>query len=431
MSAEGDRLLNGDTIHRDRLPLVREPSLSCWSTYKHLFVLSGWIFTVSISNMVRPYLVGLKKDFFSHSDSDAALVQGIITCCVGLVVILVSGMYGGVMDATGRKPFFIVSSAANVVQISAVVAFPHTIIIYMVLSGLASILQTSFVTASAADVYGRDARVRILAALSAIGSLSSLVVLLATMINERLCAYIGLGGAVSSVIYSFVCVPETLAKRKPATMAGKANEADRVRLNPCVVLLTLMKSKCFAACVAINCCFQFALSGINTILFFYLNQKSDFGSNDFAYLQVEMSLTEPICVLVVLPLLQRFLSNVKIVALSLLMLLLQLVLIPTVNASKWPVFALVVPMGSLASVGGPILLAMLQNDSDEGEHSDQGRRMSVVQATAAVASAIGPLLLGVMFAALPSTLAYLPFLVCAVVVVPFFVLSTQLHRWTK
>ena len=400
-----------------------ESDRGCCAKWKNTILLCIWIFLMASSNVVsQPFLITIKKDYFG-TDQKAAMIQSIIQCTSAFLGIFIAPSYGKLMDSWGRRPFFLITSAGNCVVLALLYAFQHKIIVYMLASGVMSLMQSSFTLAFVSDSYSSKMRMRVFGIIAAIGNLSILIVVVAIALNDSsVCMLIGLGFSVVALIYTFFVMPETLDQslRVPIT-------AETLKENPLKAVAHLRKSKVVLSLCAVVSCFLVAQVGTGDVYQFYLNQRLGFTPTDNAILLIEVAIVAPICLLVVLPLLLRYFSPQLTIMIALVMLIAELILIATIWA-WWAIFAIVVPVAEITNILLPVVLGLL---SAAGSKKDQGRRMAGFQAIMDLMDAIGPLLFGLLYGFLPPNLSFMPFAVAAAFVVPPFLLCFKLSKYLK
>lgn len=399
----------------------REQNLTVRQRYKPAFIIGVFAFLVTVSQLSQPFLPERKKKYFG-SDKEAAEIQSIIDCVSAFFGVLLASAYGKLSDRFGRRPFFLLFAFANFVTQATVALVPGNILVAMITNGVAKLVQQSFLFAWLADCYSSKMRMQVVAFISAVGAFSSLFMIATVFMSFQMTAYVCLGISVILMLYAFFVIEETLPEERRIQLT-----LDDVAHNPFAAIVDLAKSKVAAGLTAILFLYSVAQVGTGDIYMFYLNERVGFTSSDNAYLVCGAGITEPIFYLLVLPRMLRLFSPSMIILFTLFALILELVTIVTLWA-KWAAFAFGLPIVSFVNLLPPVAFGLLQNTC---KASDLGQRMAGVQAALDFASAIGPLFFGLLYGNLTNTLMFLPFVICAALVVPPMFITTRLVKWMK
>ena len=403
----------------DHVKELREQNATFWQKYNGAIKVGVFAFLLSLSALTVPFLPERKKDYFG-SDKKAALVQSIIDCITALLGLLLASIYGKLCDRYGRRPFFLLLSVVNSLTAASLVLFPNNILITMIVGGLASLVQQSFLFAWLADVYSSKMRMQVVAIISAVSSFSAIFMITTAFVKFHLMSYICLGASALAIAFAFFFIEETL----PIERRIKLTSSD-VLHNPFAAIIALAKSKVAAGLTAILFFFGVAQVGTGDIYMFYLNERIGFTAVDNAYLVCLAGIIEPFFFLVVLPRALRILSPNMMILATLCFLIIELVTIATLWA-KWAAFAFGIPVVSFVNLLSPVVFGLLQNTC---KASELGQRMAGVQATMDLASAIGPLFFGLLYGNLKNALMFLPFVVCAGLAIPPILIALRLTKW--
>lgn len=420
--------------------------------YKFLMIVGLWVFLSNLQGLNTPFLTKVKSDQLG-GDQRAGEIQSIVACVGASVGMFTATVYGQLVDTLGRRPFFILGSFVVAIN-SAMVAFLRDhIIVSIIFSAFAGLVQQSYINASIADVYSTKMRMTAMSILIAVSSFCGVLIIVTTFLDEQICSYLAFGSSVLMIIVSLF-IPETLTiaqerraeverrllndsifrRQHPDALEPSAapteNDQSISRIkceNPFAAMTHLVKSKVMLGAVTILFFYMMAQVGTGDVYMFYLAERISFTEKDNAYVIVESALLQPLVLMVFLPIALKFISPVMIILFSLAMLIAELVTIATLWA-LWPVFAIGVPLVALTLLLQPVLTGIVQN---AGNERDQGRRMTGLQAFTDFADALGPLLFGLMFGKLDKALVFLPFVICAGLVVIPVIISLRLNKWMK
>jgi MFS family permease len=419
--------------------------------YKFLMIVGLWVFLSNLQGLTMPFLTKIKSDQLG-GDQRAGEIQSIVACVGATVGMFTATVYGQLVDTLGRRPFFILASFVVAIN-SAMVAFLREhIIVSIIFSAFAGLVQQSYVNASIADVYSTKMRMKAMSILIAVSSFCGVLIIITTFLDEDICAYIAFGSSIIMIIVSLF-IPETLTiaqerrveverrllndsifrRQHPDALEPSdivASEQSEIRIkceNPFAAMTHLVKSKVMLGAVTIFFFYMMAQVGTGDVYMFYLAERINFTEQDNAYVIVESAILQPLVLMVFLPIALKYISPVMIILFSLSMLIAELVTIATLWA-LWPVFAIGVPLVAFTQLLQPVLTGIVQN---AGNERDQGRRMTGLQAFTDFADALGPLLFGLMFGKLDKALVFLPFVVCAGLVVIPVIISLRLNKWMK
>jgi DHA1 family tetracycline resistance protein-like MFS transporter len=373
-------------------------------TYKPAIKVGVFTFLMSVPGILtQPVLIEAKKDYFG-SDQQAALVQSIMDCVTAGVNLLLVVLYGRLLDAVGRRPFFILSALFGVAAYVTLVAFPSTPIIFMLVSEAGNLVQSSFAIAYLSDLATPAQRPKffaLTAAVSTVVLLLGIVNAVVTNMNVRILYLVGAILSGMGLLFAVFFLPESLPKEKrtPLKCRGAANPLSDVSV--------MCKSRTLILCTVISVIVDLADIGVGDVYMFYLNQRVGFNEQDMGWLFVELSVIGPVCLLVALPLLLRMLSPSFVMSIALIGNAGVMVIIATIWA-KWPIFAFAAPMAGIMAMVTPIIQATVTNTGNE---ADVARRVTALVAIGDLCSAIGPLPFGLLYAKLQGTLTAVPFFV--------------------
>lgn len=377
---------------------------------------------------VSPRLPMMKKDWFG-GNQQAAYAQSIIDCSSALLALLLSGFYGRVLDAVGRRPFFLAYAAMLVVeQLALLCSYPNPVP-YMILSGFTKLIQTSFMISWLADKYDAERRPTVFPVVTACAiGVGILPGALNIFYDADVVMLVGLGCALVCFIYATLFIEESMEPEEMrSARSGFTFCGALLRRNPFSGISTILSSKVATAAVAIYAASELGNAGRNEICVYYLNQQVGFDTQDNAAFTLEFGLLSPLYLLVLLPLLLKKLSAVSILAGAVASLFAQLVLIAVVWA-KWPIFAFIGPLSPVNGWAFPIVLSLLAN---AGRRDEQGRRQAAATALGDLATAFGPLMFGQLFAALKGQWAGLPFFASGLFLVPAVAVCRWLPSWIR
>jgi MFS family permease len=107
--------------------------------------------TVGSYVITFPPLVLIKKRYFG-SDRQAALAQSLFDGGGALVNLWVTTLYGRLLDAYGRRPFFLAASATTLLAVTSLALFPATPLVFMSVQRLSGLVQGSYLHAHITDI---------------------------------------------------------------------------------------------------------------------------------------------------------------------------------------------------------------------------------------------------------------------------------------
>ena len=388
-----------------------------WTGLKRILIYWG-LYTASM--MVIPILPGIKKDYFGD-DKTAAMYQSMLDCSVALVGLFTASIYGMLMDSLGRRVFFLIGSAWNMIAIFILLVFYDYIVVFMIVYGSTKIIQVSYAFSMITDLYNAKSRTVAFAAMVAVGGGTAMTSLYVAFASRGSVIAASLVFSAFAFIYALFSIPETLAPDLVKPFSLKSLE------NPFASMKELVRSKAVMGCVAIFGFFMIAQVGTGEIYMYYLNDRIDFNDTDNAIAYVESGFLTPIIQLIVFPLLSKRMSSVKIIMVCLASLLVELVMIGAAFA-KWPMFAFAVPLLALTQMLVPTVYAILANT---GTDEDQGRRMAGITAVSDLCQAIGPLFFGQLYAHSSGWWGILPFALSAGFVFPCVFLTLRIEKWVE
>lgn len=419
--------------------------------YKFLMIVGFWVFLTNLQGLNNPFLTKIKADQLG-GDQKAGELQSIVACVGATVGMCTATVYGQLVDSWGRRPFFIIASVAIAIN-SALIAFLRDhIIVSIIFSAVMGLVQQSYINAAIADVYSTKMRIKAMSILISVSAFCGVLIIVTTFLTGDMCAYIAFGSSILTIGVS-LWIPETLTiaqerraeverrllndsifqrqhpdALEPSNVATSDESDGKVKCeNPFAAMAHLAKSKVMLGSVTILFFYMMAQVGTGDVYMFYLAERISFTEKDNAYVIVESALIQPVVIAVLLPIAMKYVSPVMIILFSLCMLIAELVTIATLWA-LWPVFAIGVPLVAFTQLLVPVLTGIVQN---AGNERDQGRRMTGLQAFTDFADAVGPLIFGLMFGNLDKALVFLPFVICAGLVVIPLVITLRLNKWMK
>jgi len=194
--------------------------------------------------------------------------------------------------------------------------------------------------------------------------------------------------------------------RKPMTLRGACG-------NPLTGAGVLLRSKAMTILTISVIVVVVADVGTQDVMLYYLNDRIGFNGQDNAFFFVEMALMSLIGNLAITPLMLRYVSTITVLCVAVLSNAVLLVLIATAWA-PWGIFAFVAPLYGLLVMATPLLNTMITNI---GHERDVGKRITAMTAVSDFCNALGPLIFGLLYGALPRELMVLPFIVFAALIV--------------
>jgi MFS family permease len=405
----------------DRQKELKEETAKFWEKYGPGVKVGIFSLLSAVSTLTQPFLPEIKKKYFG-SDPKAAQMSSIILAASAVVGMFTASAYGKLSDSYGRRPFFILFALANLLTQASVAFFSDTILVSMVVGGVANLIQGSFMFAWLGDTYSSKMRMQMVAVISAVSSFSALLFITTIFVKFDLMKYICVGAAVLQVVFVYFFIDESL----PPDSRTALTAAD-VLHNPFGAMLSLAKSKVALGLTTILFFYVISQLGTGDIYMYYLNQRIGFTAVDNAYIACAAGIVEPFFFLFVLPRALRVVSPMLLMTAILCCVILELLIIATLWA-KWAAFALALPMVAFVNLMTPVALGLLQNTCSA---SSLGQRMAGVQAVIDLGSAIGPLFFGLLYAHVNNALIFLPFVVCAVLALPPIFVSLKVNKWIK
>jgi DHA1 family tetracycline resistance protein-like MFS transporter len=360
--------------------------------------------TVLPAILAKPSLVEVKKDYFG-SDKKAALVGSVIDACVATVNLFLAVLFGRALDAFGRRPFFLITGLLTVITYGLLAAFPETPIFFMGGQAMLGLVQGSYMTSYLADVASPEMRPKFFAVTAAVSTFVLIFGLFSALldVSNRVTFLIGAAVAGAGLLYAFFAIPESLSeeKRTPMKAAGA--------FNPLSGMGVLFRSRVLILCTIIIVVTKVADIGVGEVYGFYLNERVGFNKKDFGFLFAEVALVAPVALLVVMPLMLKYLSPSLVMCVALVANAAVAVMIATVWA-KWPIFAFATPVAGVMLMISPIVQGIVTN---AGSEADLAKRLTALVAVGDVCGAIAPLPFGVLYSQLHGEMAAIPFFVSA------------------
>lgn len=277
----------------------------------------------------------------------------------------------------------------------------------IVSQSLGTVIQGSYVNAYVADLYDPRRRLVIYGALAAVGSLSSVAGIVGAQLSMTTLGVVSVSLCVIQAIVAAVFVKESLPPEQRTSL--RCHGAD----NPFASIKRISHSKVAMTSLAITGLLVFSQVGMGDVVWFYLNQRINFGPSQIAIGGLEFGIMQPLALLLLLPLMSRYLSPVRIILIALAALMAQQI-VTAVAWADWLVFWLVTPLYGLTLFAAPTTTTLLANTAAA---DDQGRRMAGIAAVVDLCEALGPLDFGLTYSNMHGPL----------VVLPFFYLGRVLH----
>lgn len=375
----------------------------CCGTYKYAMLVGVLVvFTSLPSILTQPIMPDIKRDYFG-SDRKAGFVQSMVDCGVALLNTLFAVFYGRIMDAIGRKPFFVAQTGLGVVCFALLMVFPTNPVPFMAASAVRNLIQGSYMQAWLSDMSTADKRATFFAIAQAISTAVLLFALFVALLDVANEVFFGmaLASSVVALLFAIFVLPESLPpeRRQPLSTAGMRN--------PFAGITILCKSRILLLSTGIIAIVAIADVGVGEVYMFYLNDRVGFGKKDRAFLFVEISVLAPIALVGVMPLMLRWLSPPFVLTTAVVANAAVMIIIATIWA-KWPIFAFAAPVAALMQMAGPIMQTVITN---AGDPADIAKRLTAMAAVGDLCQAIGPLVFGLMYGTLKGALATIPFFV--------------------
>jgi predicted MFS family arabinose efflux permease len=373
--------------------------------------------TAAPSLFISPSMIEIKRRYFG-SDRHAAAVQSMVDCVFALFNAAAAPFIGRLFDAFGRKPFFLLQGTVVMLACVAAVFSTENPVPWMAGKAIASTIQASYQMVLIADVFTPEYRSRALAVRLAAGFTIALsgVVIAVLQLSDGVSFACAAVLAAASVPYAFFLITESLPaeRRVPVSRSGGGNPFKGIGI--------LFASPTMICCTIIICLVGTAMVGTGEVWQFYLNQRLGFTSTDLRVMGTMDGIAVPFALLVMLPVLLRFFTPVMVVFIGIAGCLAMIVFMATAWA-KWVIFGIVVPMGMFAVFLTPVLLGVISNS---GDPADLAKRFAAITAVGDLCGAVGPLIFGLMYGALPPALSALPFAFAAVLLVIAGMMATKL-----
>jgi DHA1 family tetracycline resistance protein-like MFS transporter len=393
-----------DESARDAEPKPR----SCCGTYWPAIRAALFVFlTVGSYVITFPPLVLIKKRYFG-SDRQAALAQSLFDGGGALVNLWVTTLYGRLLDAYGRRPFFLAASATTLLAVTSLALFPATPLVFMSVQRLSGLVQGSYLHAHITDI-APDPLVRTkYLGLLMVGFYGAfLLAIPSVVVPEDSAEYLFVTAAVLAavaVLYAYWFIPETLSTslRVPVRMAGAFNPFHGVSL------LWENKMLQYATCAVVL--ITLVDAGASEVNLFYLNDRLGIGQREMALTMLEMGLLNPLAVGLLLPLALDRVAAPSIVICSAFANFFLFVVLMFIWAT-WPIYVFVIPGFCVASMVIPIVQGLA---AKSGSSADAARRLAALQSVVGAGQVVGPISFGLLYSWSPDEFRGLPYLFGAV-----------------
>lgn len=386
-----------------------------WATLKPVLACSVFVLLSGIPTyLTKPELIEVKKAYFG-SDQKAALAQSICDSARAIVNLFLSMFYSRLIDAYGRKPFFVASAVSTTAAYVLLVAFPTQPLIFMIALEVSLLVQPSFIYAYITDVVHPGKRAHGLGISAAFRNIQQFAALLVAVVPAANRVFYGAAAAVSLVSCGVaLLLTESLPVERRTRMSMRG------LVNPFAGFSVMFRSRSLIICTVLVAFIATADVGAGEVYLYYLNQRVDFDKHDAAFFMVEMGVLSPLGLLVVMPLLLRVLSPPFVLAIGLLANTAIMIVVATIWA-KWPVYAFAAPVMALMACSYPITQSLVTN---VGSADEIAKRLTALNAVMDVALAVGPLVFGALYSQLSGTMVAVPFFVSAAICFAGAILAT-------
>ena len=383
-----------------------------------------WYLCKNISlTLIQPQVPFLLKHYYNGDEGQAAQTQTIFDATRALLAAFLVPVYGNLLDSVGRRPFFIFGGIASALPPAFLYALPRNPLWYLFFYEVSLLFSTTYSLAYISDCYEERDRAKVFAIADGVQAMGALIAIAAQHMSPDAIVALALIVAMLRVPFSLFVIPETLPKHQ-----RKKFELSLLTPNPLKSMRVITTNKVMKAVTVIICCVLVAAVGIADITSYFLQERVSWHKDDAFTQTVENGLLQPVALLIVYPIVSRFVRLERIVLFAFLCLDGALVVLILLFA-KWEVFALLNPLGITSVLAIPALVGIFAN---AGKQDNQGMRMAGVAALMDLTNAFVPLIMGVMFAHLPKAINWIPFLICLLATTPAIVIAgCFLTRWIR
>ena len=381
-----------------------------------------WAFCKNVSStLISPMVPFLLKDYYNGDKAQAAQIQTIFDATRAFIAALLVPIYGNILDNVGRKPFFIFAAIASTLPPAFLIAIPRNPLWYMFFSEVSQVFSVTYTLAYIADCYEERDRAKVFAVVDGVQALGSLMAIGAQFMSQDAIIVVALTFVLIRVPFALFVIPETLNKQQRKPFSVKYLKA-----HPLKAIRVITKNKVMLALTFIVGCLLITAVGIADITSYFLQQRVNWTQDDGFSFTVENGLLQPFSLLIVYPLVAKYVKPERLILLAFICLDLDLIVLIFLY-QKWQVFALMGPLGVTLSLGVPALVGIFSN---AGEQGNQGQRMAGISAVMDLINAFAPLGIGIMFAHLSESLNWIPFAICLGLSIPAIImLGCCLSRW--
>ena len=325
----------------------------------------------------------------------------------GLVAFASGPVIGALSDRQGRR-LWLLATAAGTAAPYSLLAFVPSLEVFLYVNAACGVFYATFslVMAYLADVTPPESRMRAFGlALAMFGLSFSGSPYLGTWLAEHYGAqtvWYAVGGlALLNLFYVAAALPESLppSRRQPADAeAGPASGAPAARLAPPLPWRAFRSSRALRVLAAVAMADELAEQLLITLLLQYLADRFSFSPTASAALLAEVGIVSALSLTLVLALLKRRMSDLRILQLALLA---NAVSIGAIGAAWLPWQPFVAVGGCLlAFLVFPAIAGLVSNSVADAE---QGEAQGAINGVKALCDGLSPLLYGPLFALFKTT----------------------------
>ena len=402
----------------------------------------------SIVSPVAPYDLDAK---FGNKRSARIVSWG--DAARSVVGMLFAPFMGALLDAIGRRPFFVANAVLTVLPALVLWRWPGAPLAYVCLNQLRKTLSSAYELAYITDHYHTPgSRGLVFALTNGVGVLAAMSVfgMMNWSVAQLMLAAVIVAGV--RIPYALLLVPESL---KPAQKQPLNCQA--MRQAPAVGWRIMRSSRALMATLAVSGGLTMATASTDIWQYYFIHRIPEWPKEENMSYAIELMMMFPLGTVVLYPLLSRALNAVFLpsgrrccaaeeatpserrtagdraaAGLCVFGYLTCLGMLAAVGlATKpWMVFWLVAPLmgGVCASI--PAVIGLYASCGPSGDRARQGARMAWLQAVMDAVSAIGPIAVGQLYSALKDSLAWVPFAILGGLCLPLLVVAAVwLPRW--